>query len=266
MTVNERRKAIMEILQSKGFIKITDIASKFEVSNETARRDLDFLQGQQLIHRTHGGAIPVNVEGKNQNKTKVPVSYGERVVRSLAAAAADLVKPGETIYLGNGSTTREVARHLKDRDNLIVVTNSLHVINELVNSNVTVFVVGGILNRDEHDITGELMTECLNRFYCDKAIFSCGGVTMDLGVMDYSSSGTRTQMPAIQRSAQHILVASSDKCGLYAFLSACSIDDIDIIVSDSNLSAEYQAAIRDRGIKLILTDPAQLPDSLESAT
>ena len=263
MTVNERRKAIMEILHSNGFIKITDIASGFDVSSETARRDLDFLQGQQLIHRTHGGAIPVNVESKHQNKTKLPLSYGDRIARALASATVELVKPGETIFLGNGSTTREIARHLKDRDNLIVVSNSLNVINELVDSNVTVFVTGGIVNREEHDISGDLMVDCLNRFYCDKAIFSCGGVTLDLGVMDYSSSGHRTQKPAIQRSAQHILVASSHKFGLYAFLSACSLDDIDIIISDSNLSEEYQSAIRDRGIKLILTDPAKFPDIQE---
>ena len=261
MTVNERRKAIMETLHSDGFVKITDIASRFDVSSETARRDLDFLQGQQLIHRTHGGAIPVNTESRHQqNKTKLPLSYGDHIARALAAATAQLVKPGETIFLGNGSTTREIARHLKDRENLIVVSNSLNVINELVDSKVTVFVTGGIVSRDEHDISGDLMVDCLNRFYCDKAIFSCGGVTMDLGVMDYSSSGSRTQAPAIRRSAQHILVASSHKFGLYAFLSACSLDDIDIIVSDSNLSMEYQTAIRDRGIKLILTDPAELPD------
>ena len=263
MTVSERRKAIMEILHSNGFIKITDIASRFDVSSETARRDLDFLQGQQLIHRTHGGAIPVDTEGKHQNKTKLPLSYGGRIARALAAATVELVKPGETIYLGNGSTTHEIARQLKSRDNLIVVSNSLNVINELVDSKVTVFVLGGIVNRDEHDIHGDLMVDCLNRFYCDKAIFSCGGVTMDLGVMDYSSSGQRTQMPAIRRSAQHILVASSHKFGLYAFLSACSLDDIDIIISDSNLSEEYQGAIRERGIKLILTDPAEFPDSPE---
>ena len=263
MTVAERRKAIMEILHSNGFIKITDIASRFDVSSETARRDLDFLQGQQLIHRTHGGAIPVDTENTHQNKTKLPLSYGGRIVRALAAATVELVKPGETIYLGNGSTTHEIARQLKSRDNLIVVSNSLNVINELVDSKVTVFVLGGIVNRDEHDIHGDLMVDCLNRFYCDKAIFSCGGVTMDLGVMDYSSSGQRTHMPAIRRAAQHILVASSHKFGLYAFLSACSLDDIDIIISDSNLSEEYQGAIRERGIKLILTDPAEFPDSPE---
>ena len=110
MTVSERRRAIMEILQDKGFVKITDISSAFDVSNETARRDLDFLQGQQLIHRTHGGAIPVTAENR-QKSTKIPLSSGDNVVRALAAATSKLIKPGETIYLGNGSTMREVARY-----------------------------------------------------------------------------------------------------------------------------------------------------------
>ena len=253
MTVAQRRNAIMEILKTKGFIKITDISSEFDVSTETARRDLDFLQGQQLVHRTHGGAIPADLESK-QPKTKLPLASADRVVHALAEATAALIKPGETIFLGNGTTMRELARSLKSRDNLTVVSNSLGVINELVDSNVTLFVTGGLVNRDEHDISGDLMVDSLSRFYCDKAIFSCGGVTMDLGVMDYSSSGHRTQKPAIERSAQHILVASSHKFGLYAFLAACSLDEIDIIVSDSNLSMEYRMAILDRGIKLIIAD------------
>ena len=257
MTVAQRRKAIMELLKTKGFIKITDISSEFDVSTETARRDLDFLQGQQLVHRTHGGAIPTEPEGK-QPKTKLPLASADRIVHALAEATAELIKPGETIFLGNGTTMQELARSLKSRDNLTVVSNSLDVINELVDSKVTCFITGGLVSRDEHDIGGDLMVDSLNRFYCDKAIFSCGGVTMDLGVMDYSSSGHRTQKPAIQRSAQHILVASSHKFGLYAFLSACSLDEIDIIVSDSNLSTEYRMAILDRGIKLIIADSDDL--------
>ena len=259
----ERQNQILEILEKRKAVSVEELCRLVYSSGATIRRDLALLEASGQIHRTHGGAIPVDTENTHQNKTKLPLSYGGRIVRALAAATVELVKPGETIYLGNGSTTHEIARQLKSRDNLIVVSNSLNVINELVDSKVTVFVLGGIVNRDEHDIHGDLMVDCLNRFYCDKAIFSCGGVTMDLGVMDYSSSGQRTQMPAIRRSAQHILVASSHKFGLYAFLSACSLDDIDIIISDSNLSEEYQGAIRERGIKLILTDPAEFPDSPE---
>lgn len=259
MTVAERRKIIMDVLHKQGVIKITDIASMFEISPETARRDLDFLQGQQLIHRTHGGAIPIEID-KHQNRTKLPLSFGDKTIHALATVAANCVKQGETIYLGNGSTTREIARCLKHRKNLTVISNSLDVIYELVDSDVTVFVLGGIASREEHDITGDMMLACLNRFYCDKAIFSCGGIRMDLGVMDYSSTGMQIQLPVIQRSEKHILVASSHKFGLYAFLSACSLDDIDLIISDSNLSEEYQSAIRDRGIELILTNPEEISE------
>lgn len=93
MTVAERRNIIMDVLHKQGVIKITDIASMFDISPETARRDLDFLQGQQLIHRTHGGAIPIELD----------------------------------------------------------------VIYELVDSDATVFVLGGIASREEHDITGDMM-------------------------------------------------------------------------------------------------------------
>ena len=253
MTASERRAAIVTMLQNNNFIKITDIVTQFNVSNETARRDLDYLQDQKLIRRVYGGAILTNFL---QGGAPAPVRHS-RISGELSAigrAAAEMVIPGESVFLSNGSTTLQVAHHLRSRDNITVVTNSLSIINELADTNVNLVILGGRVNNGERDISGDLTVACANYFYCDKAIFGCGGVTLDLGVMDYNSGTMPIHPHIIRRSSQHILVASSKKFGTPAFISACALDDVDVIISDTQLSQEYRQGLQERGIALRLVD------------
>ncbi|MEA4964912.1 MAG: DeoR/GlpR family DNA-binding transcription regulator [Oscillospiraceae bacterium] len=250
MTATERREKIVAMLQHTNFIKITDVVSQFEISNETVRRDLDYLQDQKLIRRVYGGAIL-------KERTQTVPSHQSHLISELSAigrAAADLVVPGESVFLCNGSTTLQVAHYLRSRSNITVVTNSLAIINELADSEVNLIILGGRLSSGERDISGDLTVDCVNRFYCDKAFFGCGGATMELGVMDYNSGSMPLHPYVIQRSAQHILVASSQKFGTPAFVTACSLDDVDLIISDTQLSEDYQTHLREHGIELLLVD------------
>ena len=253
MTATERRENIITMLQRTNFIKITDIVSQFDISNETARRDLDYLQDQKLIRRVYGGAI---LKERPQEPDAAPRrhSHLSGELSAIGRAAAELVAPGESVFLCNGSTTLQVAHCLRSRSNITVVTNSLSIINELADSEVNLIVLGGRLSSGERDISGDLAVDCVNHFYCDKAFFGCGGVTLELGVMDYNSGGMPLHPHVIQRSAQHILVASSQKFGAPAFVTACSLDDVDVIISDTQLSEEYQVRLRERGIQLLLVD------------
>lgn len=252
MTAAERRESILAMFQSSDFVKITDIVSRFDISNETARRDLDYLQDQQLVRRVYGGAILKERAPSWQTK----VTRQSRLtaeLRAIGKAGAELVAPGETVFMTNGSTTLQVARYLRGRSNITVVTNSLAVINELANTDVDVFVIGGRLHSGEHDIYGDVAQECVNKYYCDKAFIGCGGITKDLGVMDYGR-GSPLHSHVIKRSAQHILVTGSQKFGMPAFINACSLEDVDVIITDNKLAEEYQVMVQEAGIKLILVD------------
>lgn len=248
MTVNERRESIIELFQSANFVTITEIVNRFDISNETARRDLDYLQDQQLIQRVYGGAILRQHYGKS-----IP-AQAPRNLNALGKVAADLVKPGESIFLGNGSTTLQVAKHLRNRSNITVITGSLANINALVGSNVNVIVLGGQLSHNELDMSGVLATECINQFYCNKAIFSCGGITADLDIMDHMSNNAPLHSQFVSHSSQHILVASSHKFDAPAFAKGCSMHDIDIVVTDTQLAPKHAQRIRELGVELITVE------------
>ena len=252
MRASERRSAIIAMLHDKNFIKMSDIVSMFDVSNETARRDLDYLQDQQIVRRVYGGAI---IEGNSllPNKKSHP-SLLNSELNAIGKAAAEMVFPGEAVFIGPGSTALQVARHLRNRSNITVVTNSLAVATELVSSDVTTYILGGLLNRDEQDIRGELVRECANHFFFDKAFFGCGGITLDLGVMDFSATHTPIHSQVVKRANQRILVASSKKFGTHAFLSACSLNDINVIITDMKIPEVYYSSLKDMGIKLVLVE------------
>lgn len=249
MTLSERRESIIEMFLETNFVTIIDIVNRFGISNETARRDLDYLQDQKLIQRVYGGAILKQHYG--------PASAAPKASKNLYAigkAAADLVKPGESIFLGNGSTTLQVAKQLRSRRNITVITGSLANINVLADSDINLIVLGGHLSHNELDICGTLASDCISKFYCNKAIFGCGGITADLDIMDYNSNNLPLHSQFVRHSAQHILVTASHKFDTPAFSMGCSIRDIDIIITDTRLSPEYAHRIRSLNIDLIMVD------------
>lgn len=250
MTASKRREHIISMLQSTNFIKISDIVSTFDVSNETARRDLDYLQDQKIVRRVYGGAVMDSRPSRVQQSPRPSRFSGE--LNAIGKAAAELVKPGEAVFIGPGTTALEVARHLRSRSNITVVTNSLAAATALSTSDVTTYILGGLINRDEQDLRGELVRENISHFYFDKAFLGCGGVTLELGLMDFSTTPVHNQV--ISRAGQRILVTSSKKFGAHAFLSACALEDINVIITDTQIPANYYTALKEMGIHLILVD------------
>ena len=123
MLAKERHAIIMEILRKDGIIKISDISRRFSVSNETARRDLEYLQDTEAIKRIYGGAILLGNTVGPQPPSHAYVRRSQKA--SIGKAAASLIKSGETIILDIGSTTLEIARHLSNISGITVLTNSL---------------------------------------------------------------------------------------------------------------------------------------------
>ena len=120
---SERRESIISMLHNSNFIKISDIVSTFNVSNETARRDLDYLQDQNVVRRVYGGAV---MDSPIPHTTAaIPQrSRFSNILATIGKEAAALVRPGEAVFIGPGSTALQVARHLRERSNLTVVTSS----------------------------------------------------------------------------------------------------------------------------------------------
>ena len=143
----ERQNRIRRLVEQKGRVTVTELSHQFEVSEATIRRDLEKLDGQGWIQRTHGGAVQV------ERATKEPpmlqrINEQRTEKQHIGQAAANLVKDGETIFLGSGTTVLEIARQLPRNLRLTVITNSLPVVNKLADrSNIELIVIGGMLRQ-----------------------------------------------------------------------------------------------------------------------
>ncbi len=266
MKIKERRQKILDTINETGYMKISDIEREFHVSNETARRDLDYLVTGKQITRVLGGAIPLTADAKT---IPVPAPGGDRtrsnrILSAISAAALSLVNPGDTIYLGHGSTVRALASRMKSLDNVTVVTSSLHVLNELADSKVTLYTLGGLFSEEEHHLLGDMAMKNLMQFHFSKTFIGCGGVVPEIGVMDYGHLGINLLTESLQRARERILLAASYKFGIETFMHVCSVSDLDVIVTDNRLSRDYVEQLREMGVRVILVNPANHAVTLDT--
>jgi len=252
MTAKERHSRILEILKENNVIRIREIAEAFDVSQETARRDLETLQEQNLVKRIHGGAILVS-NGRGENSlysSNASLSHAEKV--AIGKKAATLVKNGETILLDTGSTVLEMARNLKKHKNLTVITSSLAVVDELIRTDVNIIMLGGDVKNDEQCVYSQDTEMMFDRYFVDKAFFSCGGITFTDGITDYGEILNRHKIAA--HSAETILIADSGKFGRNARYKACPLELIDKIVVDNRISEQQLSELTKYNIEVILAD------------
>lgn len=255
MLAHERQAHIIAHLREHRVIKITDIVDFFGVSNLTARRDLDVLQEQKIVRRVYGGAIlcadPATL---NRPDDLLPSTNQEQAKdlekRAIGKLAASLVQEGDILFMGSGNTVLEVARNLRHLSSLTVITSSLSVINELSTTGSTIYILGGRLDYSEQSI--EIQDSRLESFCADKAFISCDGVTLTHGVTASYPPNVRAGQLMVKNAKEAILVANSRKFGNNALSITCKLSELSTVVSDDGLSEEYQKALLQQGVSLML--------------
>lgn len=258
MLAKERQDKILSIIQTQNSIRIADIIRDFRVSHETARRDLDTLQDQNLIKRVHGGAVladdaPTLLNTTPESTSKsTKSSMAERV--AIGKAAAAMIKDGETVFLSVGLTVQQVAKALRKRKGITVLTNSVLVLNELLNTDIQVYVLGGAVNNSENNIEGDLALQTLSNFYVDISFISAGGVSQDMGISDYSLEVAKLNRHIIDRSKKSVLLAHSKKFGKTCLSIVCPLNDVQTVITDSALSESDRDYILENDIELILAN------------
>lgn len=259
MLARERQNKIIEMLQNQKIVKISEIVHLFDVSNETARRDLESVQDMGIARRIYGGAVLIAPTDRKNNLLQGQIvvrQHGREERDAIGQMAATLIHEGESVILDTGTTVHEIAKRLKGMHNLTVLTNSIHVLNELLDSEITVYVMGGRLNPDERTLTGYITENAINSFYVDKAFVGAGGVTFDGGISDYNIYESSYKKLICDHASKVYLVAHSEKFGTNALAASFPLSKVDVIITDTNLNPEYADRIRDMGIELIMVDVA----------
>ncbi|GJM55902.1 DeoR/GlpR transcriptional regulator [Coriobacteriaceae bacterium] len=240
MLKSERQDAIQRLCEALGTVTVRQIAEELQVSDMTVRRDLEEMSGQDRVVRVHGGARRVTGE----RGAAVPREYTHREKRALhveekravAARAAVLVEPGETVFLGAGTTMERLAQVLP-AGRLRVVTNSLSVFDLLRDRPDTeLCLVGGIYRTATDAFVGPMAEKSLEPLGIDAAFIGCNGV-VDGAVSTSNMEEGRFQNEVLERSDRRYVVCDSSKVGRRDFYAFYSLADVDALVTDRLLAA-----------------------------
>lgn len=257
MLQSERRNQLLAMLHKQGTVKIPELAKAFDVSVITIRRDLDEMARAGWIRKVYGGAILVPQtapEPEAQRLFHARLAHNHREKMMIGLAAAKLVKDEETIILNIGTTVLEVAKHLGTYEELTVLTNSIPILNQLADTKMNVYSLGGRLRGSQLALHGSLAFKALNDFCVDKAFIGAGGITLQNGITDHNLDSAELCTAIASRSRQTILVTDSSKFGKDASVVVGPLTCVDTIITDSGISEEYAEGIRQAGIELIIAD------------
>jgi DeoR family transcriptional regulator, fructose operon transcriptional repressor len=248
MLVDQRRQQILEITEKSGFVALSELIERMGASESTLRRDLDYLDGIGQIRRTRGGAAYVD---DSITSFEVRRTRAKEQKEHVAAAAAALVEPGETVLLDGGTTTLEVAKQLVGKP-LQVVTNSLPIINVLVNSPQTeLIVIGGFLYPKTGVNLGSIAVAALKSIHARRLFVSVGGITA-AGLFNSNALLVETERQMIESAEELIVVSDSSKLGHSALAHLCSLDVVDRLVVDEGITEEWKQIVHRAGIELIV--------------
>jgi DeoR family transcriptional regulator, aga operon transcriptional repressor len=259
MSRYSRWNQLLELLATSGQLQVEEAARELGVSSATIRRDFDELAGQQMLARIRGGAVAQGVTYDLPLRYKSERYPSEK--QRIAAVAAGLVQPGQVVGLNGGTTTTEVARALATRADLngvsgspglTVVTNALNIATELaVRQHIKIVVTGGVARPQSYELTGPLATGVLERVSIDIAMLGVDGIDPVAGAMAQHEGEASTNHLMARQASRVVVVADSSKIGRRAFARICAAADVDVLVTDTGLSAAARTGFSDAGVQVI---------------
>jgi DeoR family transcriptional regulator, fructose operon transcriptional repressor len=251
--VQERRKRVLDLVSSKGFMTLSDLAEAVQVSESTLRRDLDHWGHKGIVKRIHGGAMFVG-EGAMLPALEERTFSQITEKRVIARAAAARINDGDAILLDGGTTTLEVARLLIGRS-LQIVTNSLPIANLFASSRETDLVMlGGYVYPKTGVALGPLTVRMMEDVHVQQTILSVGGITAK-GLFNSNPLLVETERAMMRCADEVVVVADHTKIGRQALAFLCELSAVDMVIVDRDLTPE-QAAVIDQGeMRVLLAGP-----------
>ena len=254
----ERQEHIARIVEEHGRARVSDLASRFQVSTVTIRKDLVVLESEHRLVRTHGGAI-----ASDRSRPELSFEIRERLQtdekQRIGSAAAALVHDGESIVMDASTTALSVARYLKARggwSQLTVITNGLRVASELAgHPGVTVLMLGGRVRWEALSVVGQLGDGLFSRINVQKAFLGAAGFTLESGLSDATDEEAQIKRSMVAAAREVIAIVDHTKWEHAAFATFCPTDQIDIVLSDDSAPHAMVQALTARGTKVRLVAP-----------
>ncbi|MEE0419304.1 MAG: DeoR/GlpR family DNA-binding transcription regulator [Lachnospiraceae bacterium] len=254
MLAIERKNEILATLQKEQRVLVAELSQKYNVTEETIRRDLEKLEREGFVKKTYGGAVlnkniamdlPLKIREKTNRKEKM----------IIASRVAKLVEEGDCIMLDSSSTSLMIAQELKKRKKLTVITNSVEVLIELSgNEGIKVISTGGMLRDSSLSLVGKAAQEVLSHYNVDKAIISCKGIDMEKGVTDSHEMEADVKIGMCNCAKTVILAADSSKMGEIYFVKVWKMRTGDILVTDKLPDQKWKEHFEKKGVQVLTED------------
>ena len=245
-----RQEEIVRRLTEFGRVRVGELASAFDVSHETIRRDLTELEARGVVRRTHGGAVPFAANREQPVADRARIRAREK--SQIGLLAAQLVEDGMSIFIDTGSTPSACARYLLGRVNLTVTTNSLDIAKELAPSTgIRVKLVPGNLRRKDHALIGPETLAHLQRCAFELALAGIGGCDRDIGWMDYESDESEIRKVIAPRVDRLTILADDSKFGRRASVQTFPLDQSLVVITNRKPPEAFAKVFADNDINVI---------------
>jgi len=256
ISLDERRGRMLALIRERQFIPVAELSGRFGISEVTVRSDLAALAADGHIHRIRGGAIP-RVELAQEMPYEESVTSHAEEKGAIGRAAAELIRPGESVVLDVGTTVVAAARALVAREDLrdvVVFTNGLKTALELEAAipRLTVVVSGGTLRSMQHSLVEPMATKILAEIAPSIAFLGCSGVHPEGGITNVNLPEAQVKQQILHSARRTVILADGSKIGRIELAQLCAVDEVDMVITDETASPPILAALRERGCEVVI--------------
>lgn len=248
----KRHELILQKLTEEKHLEVLDLCKLLDVSAVTIRKDLNLLEEKGLLFRTHGGA---SLENPYINEKAVfekeKISVEEK--NGIAQAAAHLLDENDSIMIASGTTVQALAKFIKSKNKLTVITSSLYVVLHLINDkNINILQLGGYVRHSSASVIGAYTAHILENISCSKLFLGVDGIDLDYGLSTTNLEEAQLNQKMIASAQKIIVLADSSKFGKKGFARICDLEKIHEIITDKGISSETKLRLEEKGIKVTI--------------
>jgi DeoR family transcriptional regulator of aga operon len=252
LLTEQRRRNLLYLIDEHGQATVAELVKRFSISAVTVRSDLDALASRGAVVRSHGGAVRrLEATQDYPLRTKESLHHEEKV--RIGRAAAELIKPGETIILDSGTTTAEIARHLKRTKipSLTIITNALNIAAELAESAVSLIMIGGLLRPVSYSFVGPQAEAMMDEIHADRLFLAVDGFDLESGASTPDVLEAQLNNVMIRSAKEVTVVADFSKLGRRSVSKIGPFDRVRRLITDKRAAADFTATLRSKGVEVI---------------
>jgi DeoR family galactitol utilization operon repressor len=243
----ERKAVILEILMEENSVSVSDLSKRLKVTQVTVRADLAALEQEGLLVRTHGGA-QMGHHPKIFQRMQAGSAYKEQIAR----ASADLINDGDTVIITSGTTTALIGKYLLGKRDIHIITNNTLLLNNVRNNpRLRVTLIGGEFRPEDEGLVGPMALAAIGQFHVAKAFVGIDGASLKQGFTAHTLEAAVLVQKMAEQADQVIAIAHSGKFGKHGFARILPFGDVDVLVTDKELTQEFESELTSAGVQLV---------------